>query len=51
MTDEERAWAVSEANWAGEGMFTKEELEQEKDRELANCVLHGWISYVNSQMG
>jgi len=46
MTPEEREWAIDEADRAGEGMWSREDLEPMTDSELAKAVLDAWASYV-----
>jgi hypothetical protein len=48
MSVEQRAWCIDQADWAGEGYYTKEELAAATDKELANKVLHAWNMYVQS---
>lgn len=50
-TTEERKWAIDEAEWAGEGYYTKGELAGMNDRDLAHAVLYAWSMYVSSQFG
>lgn len=50
-TAEERKWAIVEADWAGEGYYTKGELAEMNDSDLAGAVLCTWSMYVSSQFG
>ncbi len=49
MTDIQRDWCVKEANWAGEGYFTEEELFLMDDVKLCRSVIEAWTMYANSQ--
>lgn len=48
MTDEERSWCVDQADWAGQGQYTQEGLEELNDKDLAYTTLCAWSEYANS---
>lgn len=48
MAPYQREWCISEAKWAGEGMYSEEELKGMTDKQLAEAVLTAWIAYANS---
>lgn len=48
MTEEQREWCVEEADSAGEGYFSLEELNALDDQGLAHAVLQAWSMYVSS---
>lgn len=45
-----RTWLVEDANWLGEGMYDKEELEGESDYDLLMAYTSAVHSYATSQM-
>lgn len=49
MTEEQRAWCVSTADWAGEGHYNRLELEAMNDRDLAKALMNAWYMYAQSQ--
>lgn len=49
MTTPQREWAIREADWAGEGQFSEEELRKMDDQWLAKSVLQAWADYARSQ--
>ena len=49
MTPEQRKWCVGQADWAGEGHYTEEELTAMNDNDLAYAVLNAWNMYAQSQ--
>jgi hypothetical protein len=51
MTQEQREWCIREADHAGEGYYSREELAGYKDKELDRAVLNAWNMYVQSQIG
>ena len=48
MTDAQREYCISTADWAGEGHFNRKELSEMKDRELATALLEAWLMYAQS---
>jgi hypothetical protein len=48
MTPEQRRWCIQEADSAGEGSWSEEELAKLNDQELARAVLQAWWDYVRS---
>ncbi len=48
MNTDEMAWAVSEADRAGEGYYKSAELDGMTDKDLAGAVLNAWHMYVQS---
>jgi|GEM_PF-3202727 hypothetical protein len=46
MTVEQREWCVREADWAGEGYYSEDELRSYSDKDLASAVLNAWNMYV-----
>jgi len=48
MTIDERNELIAEANWAGEGFYSREELNTMNDTQLANAVLNAWRIYAQS---
>lgn len=50
MSLEQRRWCIEEADSSGEGFYTREELENKPDRNLAQAVLHAWKMYVDSHL-
>lgn len=48
LTAEERRLLVSDADWAGEGHYSRDELEAMSDQDLASATLNAWRMYART---
>lgn len=49
MTEEQREYCISTADWSGEGHYNRQELSEMNDKELATALLSAWTMYAQSQ--
>ena len=49
MSEAQREYCISTADWAGEGHYERKELSAMNDKELASALLNAWIMYAQSQ--
>ncbi len=48
-TPQERTALIDDADYAGEGYYSKDELAAKSDEDLASATLHAWGLYAQSQ--
>lgn len=48
MTEQQREYCISTADWAAEGHFNRKELSEMNDQELATALLDAWHMYAQS---
>lgn len=48
MTEAQREYCISTADWAGEGYYNAKELSEMNDQELASALLNAWHMYAQS---
>jgi len=48
MTEAQREYCISTADWCWEGAYTREELEKLSDKDLAYNLMDAWLTYAQS---
>jgi hypothetical protein len=48
MTEQQREYCISTADWAGEGHYNRKELSEMNDKDLATALLNAWMLYAQS---